>query len=569
MKYKIHFGFSTRSKYYPQAVKLAELAETHEIIAQSDDDLWHIVTLNENQIDLMAQLYPIAIKINGPRVRGADLGYLYAYVVSKGTYDYVHASKTTKNKVSEVTKYFIEKKGWDFNKIKAYLLENYINPISKDMQAVREKLISEEMLDYRDNRTNSFVYAKRKPIEQIDVLREIKNLIQSGNHKKAISRYYEYLGNNLYSNFTKELIYLKRLAKKNLKPRDILYFLAESSRSELIKRNLDEYIECLDDVLQNLKNENRETPLEILLKNVPTMEQLIEHRNKRVSLWDGVISKDFKDVSIRNFSTAYDFCPGGRIFDRYPDPIAHCDIYEPINKPEYMGIWSTYSKDFIEQNIYDKGFHLTYIEAYKHISWHYFRGKYHKQPLFESVNDIESIVKNLYRTDDVEFTGVSHKINNHLFFEINLNRVSLEREKIGNPFKDLINDVFRESENKLREEHNLPRIGEGWISETQLFYLVKEEFEDATQHHSPEWLYPQHLDVFIPSKNIAIEYQGRQHFEPVDFFGGVETFQDNLKRDKRKKKKCKDNKVKLIEWHYETPINKENLDIILRKNEEG
>lgn len=140
MKYKIHFGYSKRSKYYPQAVKLAELAEAHEIKGQSDDDLWHIVTLNENQIDLMAQLYPIAIKIKGPKVQGVDLGYLMAYVSTKGTYDYVHASKTTKNKVSEVTKYFMDKKGWDFNKIRNYLKENYINPISKDMQAVREKI---------------------------------------------------------------------------------------------------------------------------------------------------------------------------------------------------------------------------------------------------------------------------------------------------------------------------------------------------------------------------------------------------------------------------------------------
>ena len=31
-------------------------------------------------------------------------------------------------------------------------------------------------------------------------------------------------------------------------------------------------------------------------------------------------------------------------------------------------------------------------------------------------------------------------------------------------------------------------------------------------------------DVFISGFNIAIEYQGKQHFEPIDYFGGEEAF---------------------------------------------
>ncbi len=84
-------------------------------------------------------------------------------------------------------------------------------------------------------------------------------------------------------------------------------------------------------------------------------------------------------------------------------------------------------------------------------------------------------------------------------------------------------------------------------------------YPDAQQHASPDWLKPQHLDVFVPSKNIAFEYQGRQHFEPVDFFGGKEAFEKAKKRDKRKRKKCEANGVRLIYWHYEEAIDQQIL----------
>lgn len=429
------------------------------------------------------------------------------------------------------------------------------------------------MLEYIDTRTNSRVYAKRKPIELVVNLRKIKECIKDKKYEDAISIYYKYLGEELFGELTKEIIYLKRLANKNLAPRDIMYFFGQSARSELIKNNIEEFIQCMESVIQELKEINRETPIAIIIKNVPTMEELLDERNHKwnnaIYLWNGEIQKNSQEVTLRNFSTVYDFCPEGRLFERYPDPIYYCDIYEPVERPELLGLWTTYSKDSIQEIVYDKGCILLGIEIYQPKSWRYYRGKFKKVPDFESIKDIDSLVKYDYAVDDIAFTGASHKIRNQLFYEIDISHSSIYKEKIGNPLKDLLDEIFRESENKLRENHNLPKIGEGWISETQLFYLVKEKFDGAIQHHSPYWLYPQHLDIFIPSRNIAIEYQGRQHFEPIDFFGGVEAFQENLKRDKRKKKKCQDNKVKLIEWHYETPINRENLDIILRRNEEG
>lgn len=54
------------------------------------------------------------------------------------------------------------------------------------------------------------------------------------------------------------------------------------------------------------------------------------------------------------------------------------------------------------------------------------------------------------------------------------------------------------------------------------------------------------LDFYIPSAQVAIEYQGRQHFEAVIPFGGEEGLKITRERDEYKKNICKENGVKLV-----------------------
>ena len=107
----------------------------------------------------------------------------------------------------------------------------------------------------------------------------------------------------------------------------------------------------------------------------------------------------------------------------------------------------------------------------------------------------------------------------------------------------------RSAENAIRGEQGLPAVGEGWVSETELYYLLKAEFPDTQviQHASPSWLGQQHLDVFFPEYGIALEYQGFQHDRPVEYFGGDAAFKQVRRRDASKKGKCTRNSVVLIE----------------------
>lgn len=125
----------------------------------------------------------------------------------------------------------------------------------------------------------------------------------------------------------------------------------------------------------------------------------------------------------------------------------------------------------------------------------------------------------------------------------------------------------RQTRNYYRERFNLPRIGEGWISETKLFELVKKYFEGSTVyfHYRQSWLNGLELDIFIPDKKLAIEYMGKQHYEPVSFFGGEDSYLATAKRDQIKKELCISNGINLIYFDYQTEVTKENLRKALEK----
>lgn len=96
-------------------------------------------------------------------------------------------------------------------------------------------------------------------------------------------------------------------------------------------------------------------------------------------------------------------------------------------------------------------------------------------------------------------------------------------------------------------------------NEAKLFRLCREYFPDSIYQYHASFLKNQSYDIYIPSKNVAIEYQGQQHYEPLPFFGGQKHFEEQIERDTRKKEISKKQGILLIEWEYSIDINKENF----------
>ena len=58
------------------------------------------------------------------------------------------------------------------------------------------------------------------------------------------------------------------------------------------------------------------------------------------------------------------------------------------------------------------------------------------------------------------------------------------------------------------------------------------------------------FDFYLPNYNLCIEYDGIQHFKPVDIFGGEEGFKVQLIKDKIKDDYCKNNNINILRIPY-------------------
>lgn len=128
----------------------------------------------------------------------------------------------------------------------------------------------------------------------------------------------------------------------------------------------------------------------------------------------------------------------------------------------------------------------------------------------------------------------------------------------------LIREYYKKLKKNLRSIENKIRISKGYnivgslYNESLLFKLIQDAFPnyEIISQYSPAWLGRQRIDIFIKELNIAIEYNGKQHYEPVMYFGGKEGFLKTIQRDKIKKNKCIRNGCKLIEVKYDEDLQK-------------
>jgi len=129
--------------------------------------------------------------------------------------------------------------------------------------------------------------------------------------------------------------------------------------------------------------------------------------------------------------------------------------------------------------------------------------------------------------------------------------------------------ITKRVENIVRQEFGFRKVGEGWVSETQLFQIVSKILadHDVLRHHRPDWLHGLELDIFVPALKLALEYQGQQHFHPIEAWGGQEALDRLVARDADKAKACKDLGIALVAIDYTEPLTHEH--IIARLGEIG
>lgn len=109
-------------------------------------------------------------------------------------------------------------------------------------------------------------------------------------------------------------------------------------------------------------------------------------------------------------------------------------------------------------------------------------------------------------------------------------------------------------EQKLYSLSHCPRCESTWSSGEQ---MVAQILEDNNIQYVPQYRFDDckykgqlSFDFYLPEYNICIEYHGKQHYVPIEYFGGQKNFETQIRRDNIKKEYCNKNNILLIDIPY-------------------
>lgn len=81
---------------------------------------------------------------------------------------------------------------------------------------------------------------------------------------------------------------------------------------------------------------------------------------------------------------------------------------------------------------------------------------------------------------------------------------------------------------------------EDFLNKKSIKFTKQKKFADCKN------ILPLPFDFYLEEERTSIEYNGKQHYKEMEFFGGKKSFQEQKKRDKIKVKYCKDNNIPLL-----------------------
>lgn len=95
------------------------------------------------------------------------------------------------------------------------------------------------------------------------------------------------------------------------------------------------------------------------------------------------------------------------------------------------------------------------------------------------------------------------------------------------------------------------RLIRQWLNKYNISYEFQKIFKDCRD------VKPLPFDFYLSDYNMAIEYDGEQHYEPVEYFGGQKSFEYTQRHDKIKNEYCENNNIKLLRIPYFKNIEEE------------
>ncbi len=193
--------------------------------------------------------------------------------------------------------------------------------------------------------------------------------------------------------------------------------------------------------------------------------------------------------------------------------------------------------------------------------------------VFKAGEDFISIYRDYVYDGEKELRD-KKEINQHIVYRIDKEFDDTYKmdENRGNSYL-VLERAIKRAEQGESEGLDFYQFTDGrtkWKSEYLVYQIVKKMYPRDTiyQYAAPflkigksQLVY----DVFVASLNVAIEYQGEQHFKHVDFFGDEREFKARKRRDALKRKLSEENGVKLIYVNYDENVNEELIKAKISK----
>ena len=160
-------------------------------------------------------------------------------------------------------------------------------------------------------------------------------------------------------------------------------------------------------------------------------------------------------------------------------------------------------------------------------------------------------------TKEVEELTKDYKVLGE--YKNSFNKIKMLHIECGNYFKMNPHDFLR----GRRCPHCRQSYGEtsvaNFLKNNSIEYEFQKRFKDCKDKRALPF------DFYIPALNSCIEFDGIQHFEPIDYFGGEKAFKEVRRRDGIKTKYCKEKGIKLLRIRYDEDV-EEKLNSILKKS---
>jgi len=162
-------------------------------------------------------------------------------------------------------------------------------------------------------------------------------------------------------------------------------------------------------------------------------------------------------------------------------------------------------------------------------------------------------LSNPYISDKSNFIGKANKIHN---FKYDYSKVVYINSRTKVCIICPIHGEFWQTANAHIQGSGCPKCHqskgeiqiEKWLKENKFQFIPQYKFKDCKglRNYLP-------FDFYLPELNICIEYDGRQHFEPmINLYGkkAIETFQQTQINDKIKNLYCENHNIKLLRINF-------------------